>query len=270
MAHTRILTCLLFGLMLLSACSKEKEKTPATSTGASSGVSSNDNASATPLVAETTTPAQPASPTLPPPPPPPPPVVIPAGTVLTVRLQDAVGSKASNDGDRFHATLAKSISVDEKTVAPVGSTVSGVITEAHAAGRFKGGATLDMVADTITIHGTTYRIRTTVVTQQTKGKGKRTAGMVGGGAGGGALIGALAGGGKGAAIGALVGAGAGTAGAGFTGNRDITLPAETALSFKMSTPLTLIAEKSQTTIADQTPLSQGQEQGQGQQPATPR
>jgi hypothetical protein len=70
-----------------------------------------------------------------------------------------------------------------------------------------------------------------------KGKGKRTAAMVGGGAGGGALIGGLAGGGKGAVIGGLIGAAAGTGGAGLTGNRDITLPAETALHFKLLAPV---------------------------------
>jgi len=63
--------------------------------------------------------------------------------------------------------------------------------------------------------------------------------MVGGGAGLGALIGGLAGGGKGAAIGALAGAGAGTAGTAFTGNKDVVLPAETALSFKLDQPLEL-------------------------------
>jgi hypothetical protein len=61
--------------------------------------------------------------------------------------------------------------------------------------------------------------------------------MVGGGAAGGAGIGAIAGGGKGAAIGALIGAAAGTGGAGFTGNRDITLAAETALDFKLLEPV---------------------------------
>ena len=67
--------------------------------------------------------------------------------------------------------------------------------------------------------------------------------MVGGGAAGGAAIGALAGGGKGAAIGALIGAAAGTGGAGLTGNRDITLAAETALSFKLLQPLEVKARR---------------------------
>jgi hypothetical protein len=61
--------------------------------------------------------------------------------------------------------------------------------------------------------------------------------MVGGGAGLGALIGGLAGGGKGAAIGAIAGAGAGTAGTAYTGNKDVVLPAESAVSFKLEQPL---------------------------------
>jgi hypothetical protein len=47
----------------------------------------------------------------------------------------------------------------------------------------------------------------------------------------------LAGGGKGAAIGAAAGAGAGTGGAAFTGNKEIVLPAESALSFRLTSPL---------------------------------
>jgi hypothetical protein len=66
--------------------------------------------------------------------------------------------------------------------------------------------------------------------------------MIGGGAGAGAVIGALAGGGKGAAIGAAVGAGAGTAGAAFTGNKNIVLPAESAVSFNLLKPVEVAAK----------------------------
>ncbi|MGA9957424.1 MAG: hypothetical protein WBQ06_04025, partial [Acidobacteriaceae bacterium] len=87
-----------------------------------------------------------------------------------------------------------------------------------------------------------YPISSNTISQETKGKGKRTGAMVGGGAGGGALIGGLAGGGKGALIGGLVGAGAGTVGAGATGNnRDISYPAETVLAFRLSKSLNLDA-----------------------------
>jgi len=49
----------------------------------------------------------------------------------------------------------------------------------------------------------------------------------------------LAGGGKGAGIGALVGAGAGFVGGVLTGNKQIEIPAESALSFTLAAPLTL-------------------------------
>lgn len=58
--------------------------------------------------------------------------------------------------------------------------------------------------------------------------------IIGGTAGLGAAIGGGAGGGKGAAIGALAGAGAGTAGAYLTGQREIVLPAETLLTFHVT------------------------------------
>lgn len=177
----------------------------------------------------------------PPPPPvePPKPIIVPSGTVLTVRLGQPISSKTSNEGDPFIATVAQPVAIGGKVLIPEGSSASGVVTQAHAAGRFKGGATLGFTLKSIIINGHTHKIQTTAVAQTSKGKGKRTAGFIGGGAAGGALIGGLAGGGKGAAIGALVGAGAGTAGAGFTGKNDINLPTETVLSFRLDAPLEL-------------------------------
>ena len=72
-----------------------------------------------------------------------------------------------------------------------------------------------------------------------KGKGKRTAGFIGGGAGLGMLIGGVASGGVGLLAGGLAGAGAGTAAAAFTGNRDLDIPAESLLRFKLADDLTL-------------------------------
>lgn len=175
----------------------------------------------------------------PPPPPPPKPVVIPAGAVLTVRLRQPLSSKTNNQGDPFNATLAEPLTVKGKTVVSAGSSVAGTVTEAHKAGRFKGGATLDIALSSLTIGEKTYQISTMTMTQTSKGKGKRTAAMTGGGAAGGALIGGLAGGGKGVAVGALAGAGAGVVGSAVTGNRDIEIPAESAVSFQMTSSLEL-------------------------------
>jgi len=161
------------------------------------------------------------------------PVTVPEGTVLTVRLNQALGSKISNSGDSFEGSLADPISVDKKVVIPEGSEVTGTVVDAKPLGRFKGGARLEITLNSITVKGSNYSVETTSSARAMKGKGKRTAVMIGGGAGLGAVIGALAGGGKGAAIGAGVGAGAGTAGSAFTGNKNIVLPAETLVQFKL-------------------------------------
>lgn len=175
------------------------------------------------------------------PPPPPPPVVIPAGTVLTVRLGQSLGSKTSQTGTVFTASMANPVTIGGQMVIPEDSEASGVVREAKKAGRFKGGAILTVELTALTVNGHKYNIQTQAAAQQSTGKGKRTTGMVVGGTGAGAAIGGLAGGGKGAAIGALVGAAAGTAGA-ASGNRDITLPAESALSFTLLQPITMKAQ----------------------------
>ncbi len=166
------------------------------------------------------------------------PVTLPEGTELTVRLAQAVGSKISQTGQSFTAHVAEPVEKDGKVVVPEGSEVTGHVAEAAPLGRFKGGAKLSLALDELVVAGKHYPVSGSV-SRAAKGKGKRTATMIGGGAGVGALIGGLAGGGKGAAIGALAGAGAGTAGSAFTGNKDIELPAETALTFKLRQPVDL-------------------------------
>jgi len=177
-----------------------------------------------------------------PPPPPPPPPVVPAGTVLTVQLNQGLSSKTSQAGQTFMATLAQPISVNGRSALPAGSTASGTVVAAKAKGKIKGEAKLDLKLTSISVSGHTYQIETDVLSATEKGKGKRTAKTTGGGAAGGALIGGIAGGGKGAAIGAAVGAGAGLVGGAMTGNKQIEYPAEAALSFTLTQPLTLMAK----------------------------
>jgi hypothetical protein len=187
----------------------------------------------------TAAPAQAMAPPPPPPAPKPQPIVVASGTTLTVRVGQALSSKTSQSGQTFLATLAQPVSVAGKTAIPAGATVSGTVVTAKSKGKIKGEGELTLALTSVTVKGQALPIQTAVLENTTKGKGKRTAATTGGGAAGGALIGGIAGGGKGAGIGALVGAGAGLLGGAMTGNQQIEIPAESALSFRLSAPVTV-------------------------------
>lgn len=178
--------------------------------------------------------------------PPPPPAVIslPEGTSIRVRLDDDLSSQTSHTGDSFSATVADDVMKNGEVVIAKGARAEGTVVNAAPLGRFKGGALLEIKLDRVRSRWGSYPVETSSISRAEQGKGKRSAAMIGGGAGLGALIGGLAGGGKGAAIGALAGGGAGTAGTAFTGNKKIVLPAETLLTFKLDHPVR-ITERNQ-------------------------
>jgi hypothetical protein len=211
----------LLALALITGCAKSS--TPATTTE-NSAAGSDSNAGGTAANAKSSGLKPAAEET----------IVIPAGTTLMVRLGDTLSSKDSHAGDSFSGTVARPVEVNGKTIIDQGARASGTVVDAKGMGHFKGGALLSIRLNSVSINGREHSIQTAAVAREMKGKGKRSAGFIGGGAGAGALIGALAGGGKGAAIGAMAGAGAGTAGAAYTGNKEIIMPAESTVSFKLS------------------------------------
>ena len=166
-------------------------------------------------------------------------MVVPAGTQLTVRLSQAVGSKISQPGQHFSANLIRPLQVGGAVAIPAGANASGTVVDAQPLGHFAGGARLQLQLTSVSVNGVDHPVQTASIVRVIKGKGKRTGIMAGGGAALGAIIGGIAGGGKGAAVGALAGGGAGTAGGAMTGNKEIVIPAESALTFKLQQPLTI-------------------------------
>lgn len=167
-------------------------------------------------------------------------IVIPSGTQISVRTNDAIDSKTAASGQTFSAEIARSVADDSGNVAiPKGSPATLVVREAGAGKLHANGLTLDMSA--VNIRGRSYDVETASVVEQGKqgiGTNKRTAKFGGGGAALGAIIGAIAGGGKGAAIGAATGGAAGVGTQVFT-RGSVKVPAETILTFQLTSPLRL-------------------------------
>jgi hypothetical protein len=230
----------LAGLLLVAGCNKNQPPQNAEQPAASQPAAT----PTTPAPAASTPSATPAAPANTPPPPPPPPpqpvtYTIPAGTRITVRLAQSISSKTANEGDAFDATVTSPITVKGKTLVSTGSAASGTVTASNARGKFKGEGRLSLQLTSLRVAGDRTPIESSTWTRVLKGKGKRTAGFIGGGGGAGALIGGLAGGGKGALIGGLVGAGAGTAAGAMTGNEQVTVGAESPLTFNLVNPVTV-------------------------------
>src|ERR1700688_912811 len=168
---------------------------------------------ANPATAANAAPANPANAANPAPakpaPAPHPALVLPRGTRLQVRLNQTIDVKHSESGDRFSGVLAEPV-VEGNTVAvPSGSAASGEVLVAHKRGKFKGKSVLALTLTRLEVNGAQYRIDTSNLSRTKKGKGKRSAAFIGGGAGMGMLIGGLATGGVGLLVGGLAGGGAG-------------------------------------------------------------
>ena len=167
------------------------------------------------------------------------PVAVPEGTSLDVVLNQSISTAQNRSGDQFQATLASPVVIDEKTVIPKDALVKGHIVDARPSGRLKGVAYLDLTLDSVEVNGASYEIATEDFGRRGKNHNKRNGFLIGGGAGMGTLIGAVAGGPVGAVIGGSVGAGGGTSGAAYTGKKDIRLPVETTLSFRLTRAVTI-------------------------------
>ncbi|MEJ2008298.1 MAG: hypothetical protein P8Z30_09120 [Acidobacteriota bacterium] len=162
---------------------------------------------------------------------------LPAGTRIPIRLSTELNTGTTAQGSPFDGTLETPLIVSGVTVASRGSLVHGRVTNVVSSGRLKRPAEISLMLTSITpTGGQQIPISTRTWAVSGKSHKRRNVEMIGGGAGVGAAIGAIAGGGKGAAIGSLIGGAGGTAGAFATGKKEIDLPTETQLAFRLSAP----------------------------------
>jgi hypothetical protein len=176
----------------------------------------------------------PAQPTAPPPPLQ---LTVPAGSELAIRINQNINVKHSHAGDRFSGEVVEPVLINGTEVVPRGTHVSGRVDESHRRGHFKGSSILELRLTSMTLNGNEYALDTHDNVRTKKGKGKRSSGFIAGMTGAGMIIGGVATGGVGLAIGGAAGAGAGTLIAGTTGNRDIDIPAESIVHFRLADDL---------------------------------
>jgi hypothetical protein len=171
-------------------------------------------------------------------------VSIPAGTTLTIRIDQHISVKTSRAGDTFTGEVVDPVLAgDNSVLVPKGALVGGVVDVAHRRGHFKGRSLLELRLTSLTLNGTQYPLTTRDLARSKKGKGRRSTALIAGGAGMGMLVGGVASGGVGLVVGGLVGGGAGTAAAGLTGNRDIDIPAEAIVRFRLADDLVVQPEQ---------------------------
>ncbi len=160
-------------------------------------------------------------------------VTVPVGTMLNVRLAQAIDVDASAAGMTFKAVVDDPVTVNGSIVIPRGASAVVQAVHVQQSGTMKGSDKISLKLNSVAFGGMVHEVATSYVESKGKGEGKKTTRKVGGGAGLGAIVGGIAGGGSGAAIGAAVG---GVTGAivSASGEEHLKVPAETRLQFQLT------------------------------------
>ena len=115
-------------------------------------------------------------------------VSIPDGTLIEVRMIDEVNTGANKVGDSFEASLARDLNVGGRQIARKDSPARGRVVEVVSSGRLKRPALISLKLTELTLSdGRTVSIETSPYSIDGKSHALRNVGLIGGGAGAGAV-----------------------------------------------------------------------------------
>lgn len=170
-------------------------------------------------------------------------LVVPASSVLGLRVDTPLSSERSRLEDRVDARVSRDVTIDGRVAIPSGSRVLGSVTLVERGGKMRERARLGVRFHTLVLaDGREVALRTETIMREGDSPSSESARKIGGAAIGGAILGAIMGGGKGAILGGATGAAGGGAVV-MTGDRNAaTLPAGTVVSVRLSSPAPIEVE----------------------------
>jgi hypothetical protein len=166
-------------------------------------------------------------------------LTIPAGSTISVRMEDSIDSARNHPGETFRATVDAPLTVDGRVVLPAGAEAIGRLTAIEHPGRFRGRAAMTLELTAVNFDGKSISILTGTYQEQGNARGKETATFTGGGGLLGTLLGAVAGGPPGLLIGAGIGAAGGAIVQAVRGPQPLRIPAESLMLFTLLSPITV-------------------------------
>lgn len=178
-------------------------------------------------------------------------VMVPSGTMIRVRVNEALDSKHTVPGTVFDGTVITDVVAGNAVAIPRGAMVQGRVVDAKSAGALKGKGKLALQLTQITLGGQTYPVISDAWTHQGADKTGQTVGNAVGLGAVGAMIGAVAGGGPGALLGAGLGGAAGVGTSAASGRGEAIVPAEAILTFHLiqQLPITTVSQAEMNRLA---------------------
>jgi hypothetical protein len=160
-------------------------------------------------------------------------LVLSEGTELKLRLETALSSETSREGDPVTARVENASDEEGRVALPGGTVLKGRVVEVRRAGRVKGRAMVSVDFDRIVVRGRTRELQASPISVEAPDDHGKDAKIVGGSAAAGAILGAIKDGKEGFAKGAIIGGAAGTGAVLLTRGRDIEIPAGSRWTVKL-------------------------------------